>query len=578
MQIRTLTRLLPLIAIIFMLASCSKTNKQGKMIPADASIVMHMNGKSLSGKLPWEEIKGNVLFQKLYADSTLPAFVKNILDDPENSGIDIKSDLILFVKKDSLGAIVGFEGSIKDAAKFKTFNMEVTKGGSESEKDGISYISRSPLCVGWNKERFVYVFDAPHFNFSPGRYPGNMGAMTGDKSSRDIGAACAGIFDLEEKNSLGSNEKFTALMKKDGDIHFWMNSEELNKGSGFSGMPALSMMNLDKLFEGAITTASANFENGKITVDYKAYTGKLLDDLLKKYSGGSINEDMLKRIPSKDVAAVIALNFKPEGIMELLKAMGMDGLANLGISTLGFTLDDFIKANKGDILIAVTDFKSKTDSVNYPGPDGKDNFMVHTSTSPDVLFSASIGDKEAFNKLIAAGNKMLGPKQDDSPGMSMFTLPGIAHNTNADYFAIGNSKTVVDSYIAGSNKNNFDFISKLSSNPFGGYVNLQYIMKAMEASMTKDSSAKVAYDASLKMWDNVYMSGGKYNDGGVSYNMEINLVDKTTNSLKQLNQYLGKLSYLMDARKKKDETSSMKMEELLNDKMMEPVPPAKENK
>ncbi|HMK05433.1 MAG TPA: DUF4836 family protein [Ferruginibacter sp.] len=579
MQIRTLTRLLPLMAILFMLASCSKTNKQGKLIPANASIVVHMNGKSLSGKLPWEEIKGNVLFQKLYADSTVPAFVKNILNDPDNSGIDIKSDLLFFVQKDSLGTLVGFEGNIKDAAKFKAFNLEVTKHGAgnpgtESEKDGISYISRAPLCVGWNKDRFVYVFDAPHFNFSPGRFPGSPAGMTGDKSARDIGVACKNIFDLKEKNSLGSNEKFTALMKKDGDIHFWMNSQEMNKE--LTAMPGMAMMNLEKLFEGSVTAATANFENGKITIDYKAYAGKLLDDILKKYSGGNINEDMLKRIPSKDVAAVLAMNFKPEGIKELLKAMGMDGLANLGLAQLGFNLDDFIKANKGDILIAVTDFRSKTDSISFPGGDGKDRVITNNSTTPDVLFSASIGDKEAFNKLIAAGNKILGPKPGDSLGMTMMTLPGIAYSTSADYFAIGNSKTAVDSYIAGTSKNNFDFISKLSGNPFGGYVNLQYIMKAMETSMTKDSSAKIAYDASLKMWDNVYMSGGKYNDGGVSYSMEVNLLDKSTNSLKQLNQYLGKLGYLADERKKKDEASG-RMEDFMIDTAVS-ITPAPQNK
>jgi Domain of unknown function (DUF4836) len=332
MQIRKLTRLLPLIAIIFTLASCSKSNKQGKMIPADAAIVLHFNGKSLSDKLPWEEVKGNVLFQKLYADSTVPAFVKNILNDPGNSGVDVKNDLILFVKRDSLGGLVAFEGSIKDATKFKSFNAEAMKGGTASENGGISFMTRESLCVGWNKDKFVYVFNSPQFNFNPA-LPGGMSGMTDDKGPRDILAACKSIFDLQEKSSLGTNEKFTALMKKDGDIHFWMNTEQMTKG--MMDNPQMAMFNLGKLFEGAITAATANFENGKITVDYKSYTGKLLNDILKKYSGGSINDDMIKRIPSKDVAAVLAMNFKPEGIKELLKAMNLDGLANMGLAQLG---------------------------------------------------------------------------------------------------------------------------------------------------------------------------------------------------------------------------------------------------
>lgn len=52
------------------------------------------------------------------------------------------------------------------------------------------------------------------------------------------------------------------------------------------------------------------------------------------------------------------------------------------------------------------------------------------------------------------------------------------------------------------------------------------------------------YEASLKMWDNLIATGGKFNDGGISQHVEINLVDKSTNSLKQLNNYLGTISVL----------------------------------
>lgn len=37
------------------------------------------------------------------------------------------------------------------------------------------------------------------------------------------------------------------------------------------------------------------------------------------------------------------------------------------------------------------------------------------------------------------------------------------------------------------------------------------------------------------MWDDVYMKGGSYSGGGITQTMEINLIDKNTNSLKQLN-------------------------------------------
>lgn len=563
-----LSRQLPFLAafaMLFFFASCSKTNKQGKMVPNNATMVVHINGQSLSNKLPWDEVKANPLFQEMHADTSVPSFVKNIFDNPENSGIDIKNDFIIFSLMDSTGSVSAFEGTIKDAAKFKAFNTEATKGGTESEQGGIHFISHSPVCVGWKDDKFVYVFNSPHFNY-PGSKP-NFG-MQDMNGSRDVVKACKDIFELQEKNSLGSNERFTDLMKKEGDIHFWVNSEELNKRTAGMASGPLSMMKLDKLYEGSVTAGTVNFENGKISLDFKSYAGKLLNDLLKKYSGGSINEDMIKRIPSKDIAAVFALNFKPEGIQELLKTLGMDGLANLGLSSIGLTLDDFIKANKGDILIAVSDIKAKTDSIRFPQLNGRDTLMINHSSTPDFLFAASIGDKESFNKLIAAGKKIMEPKMGDSMG-SVSMLPKVSYNLNADYFAIGNSKDNIDKYIAKGSSNSFDFLSKFSGNPFGGYINLQYIMRSMEMEWSKDSSAKIAFDASLKIWDNVYITGGKYNDGGVSYNMEVNMLDKSTNSLKQLNQYLGKLSYL-EKERKKHESTVFNSEDILIDSVKVP--------
>jgi len=551
MKLRSTIQLLAVFACIVIFASCTKTNDLGKLIPNDAAMVVHINGQSLSSKLSWEEIKQNPLFVKLYGDSSTPAYVKNILDNPENSGINITSDLVFFARPDSITSIVAFEGSIKDAEKFKLFNLEIIKGASVTEKDGYHFISWNKICVGWNKEKFVYVSNSPNFS---NRYGGYNTGMQGDEGkSIDLLASCKAIFDLPAKKSMSSNEKFTELVKNAGDIHFWINSEALIKNSG--ALKALNMVKLDKFYEGSITTATANFENGKIAVNFKSYSSKLLKDLMKKYSGGNINEDMLKRIPSKDVAAVFAVNFKPEVINELLKTLGFDGLANVGLSELGFTMDDFIKANKGDILFALTDFRQKNDTTITEGNGAHQ--VEFFNLKADYLFSASIADKDAFNKLIAAAKKMMGPQSVYSDEPSPFQL---SYNTNGNYFAIGNSKENVDKYLAGGN-NSFDFTAKFKDIPFGGYVNLQYIMKVLEPQMTKDSNARTAFDASLKMWDNIYITGGKYESGGMTSKMEINLVDKTSNSLKQLNQYLAILGKLAKEQMDRRNEVDMIMEE-----------------
>ena len=59
-----------------------------------------------------------------------------------------------------------------------------------------------------------------------------------------------------------------------------------------------------------------------------------------------------------------------------------------------------------------------------------------------------------------------------------------------------------------------------------------------------DSSAKAAMDLSLNMWQDIIMTSGGEKSGAYTGEVEINLVDKNTNSLKQLNKYLDSISKL----------------------------------
>ena len=68
----------------------------------------------------------NELFKQIYIDSTFPVILKSVMDNPENTGIDVENDMLVFVMKDSSGGYVAVEGTIKDAAKFKQFNNKIT--------------------------------------------------------------------------------------------------------------------------------------------------------------------------------------------------------------------------------------------------------------------------------------------------------------------------------------------------------------------------------------------------------------------------------------------------------------------
>ena len=58
------------------------------------------------------------------------------------------------------------------------------------------------------------------------------------------------------------------------------------------------------------------------------------------------------------------------------------------------------------------------------------------------------------------------------------------------------------------------------------------------------------------------MKGGDFTDGGITQTIEINLMDRTTNSLKQLNQYVAKLGEVYEAQKEKRKAEMAGMEDV----------------
>jgi len=541
MQKRTLSVLAASVIAVILFSSCSKTNKQGRYIPVKAGAVFHLNGKSINEKLTWDEIRQNEAFKDMSSDSSVPAYAKVILNNPDSSGLDIKNDIEIFIVKDSAGGYAGVEGFIKDKTKFKQFLGNAHKDAKETTKDGYTYLTDMHASVAYNDDKFFVAINVPQMA-TMGKMPSMdrptdsaFGGIDEIKYDRDMAGVAASLVSLKEDESLAKDDHFTELMKTTGDVHMFYNAQYLNAAGNLGAMSA--MVNMDKVTNGAQATATVNFDNGKINIDLKSYGSKELTDLMKKYSAESFDKTMVKNIPSKNLAGLFAFSFKPEGLKEFLKLMNLDGLANIALAQMGFNLDDFVQANKGDLVFAVTDIK-------------KDSSAAPTA---QYLFAASIADKNAFNKLITAGKKIGGPMMGNDAS-------NIAYNTNDKYFVLSNNKDASDTYLAGTANNSFAFLDNISGGPMGGYVNFQYIMNSMKPT---DSLQMQIHDASLKLWDNMMISGGNFSDGGIKQHWEINLVDKNTNSLKQLNTYAGIMSAIEKKQKEKDE-AMWRSEDVIN--------------
>ena len=541
-------KLTPFLALSFLVLffgiSCKKGGKTGLLVPKDAAVVIHINTASLTSKLSWEEISQTDWFKEM-SNQANDSTAQRLLKDPGHSGIDTKSDLVFFMKRQGRGGYLVFEGSVKDAATFEAFNKEINKGAATSKEGGINYmpLERSGM-LAWNNSKFAYVADSPlpdmqkafegNRNFEMYKFP----VDSLKKFGKDA-------LNLESSDNLDNDSRFASMIKDGSDMHLWLNVSGIY-GNSLGGM--VSMMKFNLLLEDNISATSLNFDDGKITMKAKGYYSKEMSKLLADYPAKPISVDVLNRIPSQNVIGVAAMNFPPDGLKEFLKVTGFDGMANGFLGRMGYSVDEFIKSNKGEVLLAVTDLEIKAKEKTMDMGEGQEPYKYSTK-APDmkVLLATAVNDKAAFDKLI-------GIVLEQTKGISSPNKPEIHYKLDNNWFAASNSADHMNKFLSGESTKNA-VAEKISGHPVGFYVDIQKIIKSTESSVT-DSTGKTAMTASLNMWEDIIATGGEYKDKALHFQMEVNLVDKNTNSLKQLNQYINNM-YKINQEKKNRYKDSM---------------------
>ncbi len=538
MKIKSLATI-SVVGITAFFTSCKHADKSGILAPKDVAMLLHIDGASLSSKLSWQEIKETSWFKEVYS-SAKDSLHKKLMDNPENAGIDGKSNFAFFYKKQGPGNYVAFEGALKDTAAFIAFNKDVMKEGAITRDGDVSHMTMNSASLSWNESRFIYLYPTPSINLTDVLHL-NLGNNASHEepytfSTDSLNKFGKEILDISSDNNLAGDDRFATMMGQTGDMHFWINNEQYF--NSFIG-GALSMMKLDVLFQGNASATTFNFDNGKMTIKGKQYYNKDLAKLKEQYPAHPIGADVINRIPSKNVAMALVFNYPPAGLKELLKLIGVDGIVNGTLAKIDYSMDEFVKANKGDVVFAVSDLGIRTKEIPIPGYNGQPS-TSYKSTTPDakLLFATSVNDKAAFDKLITSVKGVVAQYMPNG-------IPDATYTLNNNWFVAGNSQDDVNKFAAGGN-NSQPFTDKIAGHAFGGYIDLQKIIGMANETASTDSSAKAAVDLSLKTWQDVVM----YGDAGTGSYFEVNLVDKSTNSLKQLNQYVDKMAAIIKAKNK----------------------------
>jgi len=509
------------VTVTLFAVSCKKGGKTGLLVPKEAGVVFYFNSGSLSSKLSWEEIRKSQWFQEVNREAP-DSFARKMLEDPSLSGVDTDKGFCFFLAGRGRGGYASFQGDIKDQAAFEEMVKHSEKSSATPEKSGdLSILRMRDAVLTWNKSKFVFVADAP-FNT-------NMNGGSRRFPEDSLVAFAQNIYKLKGKDLLDSDSKFADLIQSKGDMHLW-----LSVGNLYSNIPMgmMDMMKLNLLMEGNVSTGTLSFDDGKITLNGKQYYGKELTKLINKYSSKGAGSELTSRLPNGDVLAAGVYSYPVGAITEMIKLIGADGLANAFLGQKGLNLDDISKAFKGDLAFAVTDVTSRIDTVKYEY-EGKTSSYTTTKTEPQYVFGMAIDDQKSFDKVYNVFSEDLNKIPSNVADIK----------TEKGWLMVSNAPALTSGFLAGNNKP--AYADKISGHLFGGFFNLQKFMSLINSEMRDSVSLKVL-QLSKETWQDVTMYAD-YKGGTASYQFDVNLIDKGTNSLKQLNQYADKIVAIRNA-------------------------------
>ncbi|MCX8019865.1 MAG: DUF4836 family protein [Chitinophagaceae bacterium] len=541
------------IAFFSMVIFISCTSKKSDVpVPKETAFVVHINGASLSEKLPWDEVKNSSWFEEALQQPD-NEFLRSVLKNPEESGVDLKKEMYFYIMAQGKPGLFynGFYSNLSDSSKFLKLLQTLLPQTTPEKKENLLYVANDNLAVAWNKNKAVVV------SIMNEKQVIGVNDSTKKLITKDSLLAFAGkMFSLKKGQSLGSDSRFSDLLKEKGDIHFWYNT------SFMTGMlPAmLSLTKIGELISENALAAAVSFDNGKIHLEGKQYYGKTMSELYKKYPPENFDANTLKKLPAANPLMVFSFNYPPEGLKEFIKTLGLDGLLNMFLAESQLSMDDFFNAHKGDLLFSVLDVKrpGASDAVlNQP----KENLNTDKEPKPVFLFAGAIKDKTAFDKFTDGLNKLL-KKEEGAPSPDFQKVKFVVKD---GWFIAGNDPEQMNQF--GNASADHPFISKIKGYPMGMFVDFQKFFEKIRPDIAKNEEM-MKLDEAQKTWKEIVFTGGTWKKNGVTFQGDIVLTDASVNSLKKLNQFLSQLYEIS----KKDETGEDIQEPAKNDTLTVPEP------
>ena len=338
---------LSLMALVIMaLCSCTNTDYQ-KAIPANATLVVKADLKSVSEKADFKHSKWMTML-----DASLVAVVKGkdmksvkeYIDDPMNTGIDFSMPLYVFMVGEETA---GMTMKVNDEGDVKDFLLLLQKQGLASkpvEKDG--------LMCGTLIDDISYAYDSKSFLL--------LASLNG-KGTSATNRMAHELMSIKEDESFISTEAFFRMNEENDDVVTYT-SGKLGKDLLAYVMEAFMTTDIDMKDMDAII--GLNFENGQASLKAKTWgkTGKvqaLLEEADKNL--GTIDGKYVDRV-SANTLVWIGANIKGEWALSKLKE-NQSAKEMLFMLERAVDIEQMLRAVDGDVALELQSLDGNVENV-----------------------------------------------------------------------------------------------------------------------------------------------------------------------------------------------------------------------
>ncbi|MDR0560781.1 MAG: DUF4836 family protein [Prevotellaceae bacterium] len=487
--------------------SSEKSSDILSLIPADATLVVEVNGKDIfskSGLNKPEDYKFMSFLKMMSADAY--SFIENLLKDSKDAGISISKTVVYAsLSKEKYGIIA----RMSDRRVWENVLSKMDAGVEIDTEGDISFISESGsgITLAWNNEYIA--------------------ALVLKRGERD---ELKELLTPKKDGLYANNDDFQNFTKHVGDLKFWMKySDLMNFMKKFPGGDMVDETLLEQM-ENINYNCYISFNDGRIDVSGGTSPADEAEKMVKKlnFTKEKFNTELFKDIPEQSYLE-FHLAFKLREFVEYIE--------KFMLSKSSLDRDEFQNI-----------IDSPTARTVFDAVDGDVLFSIHGFGSFGIPYASivfSVKNEDAFNSILALLPKDMYKKLNGYFEFSFGQMVPVSV-----YFAYKNNSVIVTDELASIEK----FIGKTQSKSFADnpvskilagassfYLNLDYesypahiatiLRSAMESSVYK------YFETHIALYECIYGISTSLTtvEGAVVFK------NKNVNSLKQILTNIDKM-------------------------------------